>query len=469
MTGGMVSPYLNPANWHPGDAHAHSKYSKLDLDILFWPITRWNLLRKALYRALRKRETRDLWPIDGSGEALEASRSARRRGLSWVCMTEHGPNLGMPPLIEATGQNLFRYNTRTARNNWGRAWRELCYAEEAPGCCHCMMLGEELSSCWHFGHLLAYRTHNYLENGPAIKMLLSVFGWLFRWVRFRKMAAEVQRDYIERVIKTTNPNDFCFIAHPIHRHYYSWNGFEESLKGVKKNTPLCGFELLNDTLSGDREGLHELLETWDRFLADGYRVRIIGGSDGHAPERIGVSSKTYIYSTSDHFGCHEVTHSICREMHDAVLQSLRHGHSVVTDGPLALLAVFNDKEIGTSGDRFPIIPGETLKLKMACGPEDLSCFNYRIICSFTTKELEGETPAEIESFVAQDRAGGDPGALIAEIDERTEETDFSIQVPNDPGLVSGYVRVEGYGPAGTCYTNPVFLVTKFPKITSQGL
>ncbi len=469
MSTNAVSPHLDPANWHPGDAHAHSKYSKIDLDILFVCFLLWNPLKKLIYLILGKPGNKDLWQIEGCGELAEVATSAGENGLCWVCMTEHGPNLGMPPLIEETGQNLFGFNLNTVKNNWGRAGRELCHAEETPGACHCMIQSEELSSCWRFGHLLVYDTQAYLMNDPRIGMLWSFIGrFIGLGKRFKKRAAKEQRYYIEEVVGKTNGDDFCFIAHPVRGHCYSWEGFEESLKGVKRDTPLRGFELLNDTVAGDKQGLLALLDTWDRFLGDGYRVRVVGGSDGHLPKRVGAQSRTFIYSTSGLFkGDAEVSRQTCDERHGIVLASLHAGNAVVTNGPLAIFTVTSGKEKGSSGDKLAIKPGGHLEVEMACGTGELSCREYRIICSITTKKLEGETPKQTKAFVAQDRPGRGTGEIILQIDTRTEATSYSIPIPDDPGLVSGYVRVEGYGESGTCYTNPVFLVTEGPAISSQ--
>ncbi len=465
-TGGQPE-YLNPKNWHPGDAHVHSHYSKVCIDMGFALLGLWKPRMIGLPALVTQQmKGGDLFPIDGRGELSDISESARRHGLSWLCMTEHGPNLGMPAIFEGCGQNLLAYNPKVARLRWEEEGRELSGIEQQKGACNCMIQCEELSNSWRVGHLLVYNTQNYLENRPYLRHFWSFVGARVT-KRFVKTAREMEREYLEEVMSGTNRDDFCYIAHPMRNHYYSWEGFDESLKAVGKNTPLRGFELLNGKLLGDSKGLVDIIDTWDRFLADGYHVRVIGGSDAHKPYAAGASAKTFIYAEASSFG-NGFSELECDMRRAKVLSALKYGNSVVSDGPLAVMSVTNlsrNNETATSGDILKVLPGDRLRVNVACGVKakgrDESCNEYHLISSFTSKMLWKGSQADANASVNQDKPGkGRVDKLVRtrETSKKGSKNTFLVDVPGGD-IKAGYLRVEGRGAAGTCYTNPVFLKT----------
>ncbi len=316
--------------------------------------------------------------------------------LAWLIMTEHGPQLGM------VNGNLAVYNEEYGRTRFIEEEEEML-ALEKSGQADCLIMGEELGTVTS-GHLVAYGVEEYIVDGPL---------------------DSDENGFIERVEGT---GGFCFIAHPRQQSngvtFWHWPDFEREISTITPDSALRGFELLSGVHeSPDQTGL---TETWDRALADGGRVLVTGTSDAHKPEEVGRFARTYVFLGEK--GVHLGTKD-----HADVLEALREGHSVVTNGPLAVCVAVNVRSGDTAGpgDVMQVEPGDEITVYTAAGDAGGGCGEVKLV-----SDLAGAGLIK------------DAGAT------------FNLTVPEQSGLEGYYFRLEGYGSGGTCYTNPVFLVVK---------
>ncbi len=313
--------------------------------------------------------------------------------LAWLIMTEHGPQLGMPE------GDVTSYGEEQGRLRFAEEQAEML-SLEASGQAGCLMLGEELGTVIS-GHLIALGINGYVTDGP--------------------LDADEQ-GFIRRVGEA---GGFCFIAHPRQQQgqvtFWHWPGFAEDISGITPDSTLRGFELLSgEHIYPEQTGL---LDAWDQELARGTPVLVTGVSDAHHPEEVGRKARTYIFI--DKGGAR-----LNGRDHDAVLQALRQGHAVVTTGPLAVLMAVNLRSGDSAG------PGETLRVK----PGDAIAVN--------TAGGSGEAGCEKMKLVSDLLQAGlldNAGAV------------FNLTIPSRTDGAPHYLRMEGYGPNGTCYTNPIFL------------
>ena len=368
-----VDKYIDPGNWYAGDAHMHSEYSELSVT------------------------------HDGQGTLEEwADAAFAREHLSWIVMTEHGPNLGFENGYVST------FDIKRARNRWNEATSEM-ESLESSGKAGCMMLGEEMGTAVG-GHLVAFQTSDYVVDSPFDMD---------------------ESGFIQRVGEA---GGFCFIAHPFEEQFqiWLWPDFERYITGIDTQSTLRGFELLSGT-HNDPE-LNGLLKIWDKHLLSGERVLVIGSTDAHKPEDVGKAIRTYVYVEG------RDDHRLNGEDHDRVLDALRNGHSVVTTGPVAFFMVTNRRtgEVAGIGDELGVQPGDMLEISTRCDDQEVPCKEIKIYGSILPQE-----------------------GLTLSPDQSQE-----IQVPEGEGVTAGstgYLRLEGYRESGAqreqgaCYSNPIFL------------
>ena len=201
MATGAVSPYLDPANWHADDAHVHSYHSGLFVTEVGKPIVERLKEKSLLFWLLNpflKSLLRNRW--DGQGEPVKIAEEALKSDLSWVLITEHGPNMGLPPL-NGGGQCLYEYSVQAGIDTWTREQGELATCESAQGCC--MIMGEEFSNLWRHGHLLVYGSQDYINNDPRSDLFAEFLGELIgiKETSFRKKVTaewlEEQNNYLK--------------------------------------------------------------------------------------------------------------------------------------------------------------------------------------------------------------------------------------------------------------------------------
>lgn len=330
-------------------------------------------------------------------EAVNAG--INRQGLDWVVLTDHGPLLGVD------GTDMQKYDEDMARKRWEQE------AEEAQSIMigmplKCMLVGEELGSAYGGGHLLAYGISAYVPNGPYEKN---------------------QDEYLERVSKA---GGFSYIAHPASLQI-PWNDLEGYLDNIEDVPSLCGFELI----SGNHRNPEEegLLSTWDRFLGEGRHIFVIGGSDAHVPEDIGSSVRTYVFLEGD---------SMNADIGEEILHALNKGKSFTTTGPkLYLSATAEEHQSVGPGSTILIHAGSDVIIRVKTGEGRFACDSVKLISSIAGME---EFSFNLKSIKPSNEAL----EIIFRMPESTTTRDK---------VSSHYIRFEGQGPAGNCYTNPIFL------------
>ncbi len=274
-------------------------------------------------------------------------------------------------------------------------------ALEKSGAAPCLLIGEELGTITS-GHLVAY----------GIK----------RYVTDTAMDAD-EEGFIRRVGEA---GGFGFIAHPRQREssvtFWHWPSFEQYISGITPDSTLRGFEVLSGVhVHPEQTGL---LEAWDRALAGGAPVLVTGVSDAHTPQEVGRMARTYVFVDKQGAPLDSGDHA-------AVLEALRKGHSVATNGPLAVCYAVNQRtgRGAGPGESLEVRPGDEITVHTACGSGDAACTGLKVVTDLPGADLIK-----------------DPGAT------------FNLTVPERTGQDGHYLRLEGYGPGGACYANPVFLV-----------
>jgi hypothetical protein len=313
--------------------------------------------------------------------------------LAWLVMTDHGPQLGM------RDGNLALYSEEQGRLRFAQEQAEML-SLEAAGQAGCLMMGEELGTLAS-GHLIALGIDGYVADGPL---------------------EDNEQGFINRVGEA---GGFCFIAHPRQKEgqltYWHWPGFEQTIGGITPDSTLRGFELLSGShIYPEQTGL---LETWDRELARGTPVLVTGVSDAHRLGEAGQRARTYIFV--DKGGAR-----LEGRDHSAVLEALQQGHAVATTGPLAVAMAVNRRsgESAGPGDTLQVKPGDGIAVYTAGGSGDTGCKKMKLV-----SDLLGVGLID------------DAGAT------------FNLTIPSQAEEGGYYLRLEGYGPNGTCYTNPIFL------------
>lgn len=385
---------LDLSNWHPGDPHVHSGFSKLDLSKFKEIATNLNIpVFSAVPSIYEWVKGVDAGCIDGGETTLQAiaNQASTEGRVRWIFMTEHGPMLGLKD-GKFDGRS-YRYDPTRARETWERAREETV---TVGGEHLCLCCGEELGTSFGVGHVLAYGLKSYLENH-----IMEVH----------------QEAYIKNVERNGGRLSFCFIAHPTSQHQlYRWRGLDDYLRTVTRDSKLRGFELVNGRESAG--SIDDLLRKWDEHLKAGSRPLIIGGTDSHEAEEVGKKVRTYVFVPRG------------AQLNQAsITTALYEGISVVAQGegecPIVVFNVenINTKEVVGIGGEIEVRVGDELALHVRYA----DCTeNIRVV--------------GFPSF--SDDIGLEENTRLLVRDEDSS---------------SGYLRLESYGNDGICYTNPVFI------------
>ncbi len=425
MSERIRNPHLDPANWHPGDAHAHSDYSRLDARLLVRALPASRLILALILRMILRFKFGDVsnydrYNIEGHGDMRSFAKSLKKNHMDWVCLTEHGTNLGLP--VYGAIQDPFGYSKEAGDLRWRKQTAEIDAISRLVKCS--LIQAEELGSLWHYGHLLTYGHEDFFDDDPKRTLLASyLFGLLgVRLARFYREADKEQDELIEHVITSPDHDAFGYIAHPL-GGTHEWDGFERYLREIPIDTDshrLRGFEMMSGKAhSGSKMDI--LAEKWDMHLKEGRRLRIIGGSDAHEPRKIGNRGiRTYAFVDNP------PKRPVLRK--ERILQALRMGYSIVTNGPTAFFSASNNGERAGIGSVLTVDPLKPL----------------RIEC-----KLEEGTQVLLHYAVDSEK-------YVQEIDNSGSELDIGkIQK-------RGFLRLEAFRPsdATRCFTNPIFLVRK---------
>ena len=311
--------------------------------------------------------------------------------LAWLVLTDHGPQLGME------GGLATAYSAEHGRARFEEERAEALELERS-GAAGCLLVGEELGTVTS-GHFAAYDIDGYVVDS----------AW-----------DNGEEGFIRRVGEA---GGFGFIAHPRQRKggvtFWHWPGFERYISGITADSTLRGFEVLSGVhVNPEQMGL---LEAWDRALAAGVPVLVTGVSDAHTPQEVGRFARTYVFV--DKGGA-----PLDGGDHAAVLDALRRGRSVASNGPRAVCYAVNRRtgQGAGPGEYLAVSPGDEVTVHTACAAA--ACTGLKLVSDLPGADLVK-----------------DPGAV------------FNLSIPAPADRNGHYLRLEGFGPGGACYANPVFL------------
>ena len=126
-----------------------------------------------------------------------------------------------------------------------------------------------------------------------------------------------------------------------------------------------------------------LLEAWDRALAGGAPVLVTGVSDAHTPQEVGRMARTYVFVDKQGAPLDSGDHA-------AVLEALRQGHSVATNGPLAVCIAVNQRTGGGAGpgESLEVRPGDEITVHTAWGGSgDAACTGLKVVTDLPGADL----------------------------------------------------------------------------------
>ncbi len=283
----LASPHPLPKmkGWHYGDAHFHSSYTR----------------DQAEFGA----------PL---GAVVEVAKAL---GLSWFAVTDHSYDLDdrIDSYLESD-PDLPR-------------WRE--FLSEVEGLDFPVLAGEEVScgsTKGHNIHLLAFGIREFVEGGGDSGE---------RWLRTRPDLSLAEA--LDRVLAQ---GGVAYAAHPMCRFSFpqrvflgrgSWTWEDLRVEG------LSGLQFWNGLRNRDFEAGKR---AWVRLLLEGRRVYALGGNDAHGDfNRFRGLSIPFlkVKELPFHTFGRVRTAAYCPDgpTPEAILDALREGRTVVTDGPMVLV------------------------------------------------------------------------------------------------------------------------------------
>lgn len=289
-------PLPNMPEWHPGDPHIHSSFTE----------------DQAEFGA----------PPEATGQM------ARAMGLSWTAITDHSYDLDDQP------RNPLVHDPELKK------WRELVdrvsnLRNREKG--FITLLGEEVS-CGNARnrnvHLLAYGVSTFIPgSGDGAE----------HWLRTEPTLSIKQvLEIIGRaggVAYAAHPEEFGSILEKILLRRGPWSIKDYALPG------LSGLQIWNGRKD---HGLAKGLARWVQLLLRGKRLFIIGGNDAHGNfnrfRQLRLPFIALRESGEQIFG-RVRTHLYCPGgvNREALLQALREGQAITTDGPFATFQVQNER------------------------------------------------------------------------------------------------------------------------------
>jgi len=341
------------------------------------------------------------------GAPIYATRAANNAmGLDWMIVTDHSFDLW---------QEKWNVSTADCNNHSDNLFR--------------VMQGEEVS-CYlpetspdKYYHLLVYDS-NFIPGGEWEDGTDSVYT------------------PAEAIAIANSQGGFTYAAHPMYDDV-----FRPPWRDEDYNLPFTGLQIWNYA-SGKDEPSHlpDGLAKWSELLLGGRHVYVEGGTDAHGDfnEHVG-RVKTYVYAPG--YSQSSLPHR------SEILNALRNGHSIMTDGPLVIFDI-NGEMIGNN---VSLTNGTNATLRIQWN--NTQEFGY------------------INNIIVK------KGVING-----TEETNFTIVQPSSIGkntlcdeheLIispneSCYYRVEAYSNTTTgeqyrCYTNPIWVDvvndTTSPEVT----
>jgi hypothetical protein len=383
------SPWPRGKNWHFGETHCHSHLSSDQVEFGAPPEVFLHMAR-----------------------ALE---------LDFVAITDHSYDLD---------DRIDDYLTNDpALPKWKELWRSVEALNEEN---HdiVMIPGEELSAGNSKGenvHLLIYNSRRFFTGtGDSAE----------RWFHTRP------QHRIAQVLLLEN-NTLAVAAHPqtttpffqkwlLHRGI--WTDDDYRLHG------LAGAQFWN----GDKDMfLREGLPQWISLLLDGLMLPLIAGNDAHGSfnrfRQIGTPHLTFREEQREIFGSARTGVLIDGEYNaSAILDALRNGHAICSDGPFGDLELHQSEQIVRIGGQTPINEGD-LRVRLISSSSFGAIYRAELITGNVNQKKETrkhlETPSGLYNFNENYKLSGLP--------------------------MPGYIRLEVETRLGEkrshCFTNPIYL------------
>lgn len=385
-----ADPLPSFPGWVQGDTHTHSFYTNDQVE--FGP------------------------PIEGSVELCKAM------GLSFFCVTDHSYDL------DDRVDNYLENDT--ALPKWESLQNEISTVNKKR-IDFAVVRGEEVS-VWNQQrrnvHLLLWGTRKYFPgSGDSAE----------RWFRTN---AEFT---INNILHEKEPAVVAYAAHPTENvpllqklllRRGEWRLPDMSDKNLN------GIQILNGEAD---EAFDQGLTLWKQLLLKGKRIFIAAGNDAHGNfnrfKQIKIPFVKIIEADKQLFGKMRTALLTNQVSEDSILNALRTGNSVITNGPLVIF-----------------------EIKQEISPERNQ---HRLITIF----IHGKSSQEFGGFtnctILAGRVGDEAETLLWKIDFKNDfsfelEQTFYFQFLNAPN----YVRAEAFTRNGTgikengfCYTNPLWL------------
>jgi Purple acid Phosphatase, N-terminal domain len=379
-------------NWHAGDTHYHSSYTDNVVEFGF--------------------------PVESTVEA------GRAIGLDWNAITDHSfdirdsktanPNHKFNALKHDVGS----YSTGSYR----------------------LILGEEVSCYGHESlplvprgvvHFLIFGMENFSNvGGTGLDFIPGS--------QDEKPEGGLTWN-LEDVIDVVNSQGgVSYAAHPEGHRDASAAAFDR-VPWITEDYDLVGYNGLQvwNMINNDNE--RDLgLEQWRRLLLNGRKdVFIAGGSDAHGD----FSHATTVIGPIDNAFGKVRTYIYCKEFTDeGILNALKNGHSIMSDGPLVIFNITNERgETAIIGDE---ITGYDLTLNIQWE----STLEFGNVCHiYFIRGVIGETEGEIDDYHIS------PDSLS----NSKVYTDLASKIPL---MKNGYVRIHATTDKGhSVYTNPIWI------------
>ncbi|MGA9406753.1 MAG: CehA/McbA family metallohydrolase [Bacteroidota bacterium] len=381
--------------WNQGDTHTHSSYT--DDQVEFGS------------------------PIEASVELSKAM------GLSFFCVTDHSYDLDdcidnflvndpEIPKWRSQQQNIDEINSQ--HNDFT------------------IVRGEEVSCSNHAQrnvHLLLWGTKKFFAgSGDSAE----------RWFR------TASENTIGDILSNKEDHVVAYAGHPTEATpFFQWLLIKRGtwdFNDMDQNG-LAGLQVLN----GDaNQAFSKGLESWTRLLLRGRKIFIAAGNDAHGNfnrfKQIGIPFFTIRENGRQLFGKMRTAVNSDSLTETSLLEALRDGHTVITNGPLIVFTITN--ESGKTAAIGETISGARLQLH---------------IRGLTTKEFGAF--CELKIIFGRIGTGSEVVRMKKQI-LNLFTLDMRIDFEVCTYQVSSYIRIEGFashsadgGTSGFCYTNPIWI------------
>lgn len=331
------------------------------------------------------------------GAPIYATRAANNAmGLDWMIVTDHSFDLWQE-----------KWNVSTADcNNYSDNLFRVMQGEEVS----CYLPGTDIIPGAHqYNHLLVYGA-DFIPGGE--------------W------EDGTGSDYTpaEAIAIANSQGGVTYPAHP----FYD-DPFRDPWRDEDYNLPFTGLQIWNYA-SDEPTHLPDGLAKWSELLLGGRHVYVEGGTDAHGDfNKHAGKVKTYIYAQG--------YSQSSLPPRSEILNALRNGHSVMTDGPLVIFDI-NGEMIGNN---VSLTNGTNATLRIQWN----STQEFGYINNITVKKgvINGTEETNF-TIITPSSIGKDP---------LCDEHELIIS-PNE----SCYYRVEAYsnttnGEQYRCYTNPIWV------------